>query len=249
MRRPGPEVFAPFVSILSRLMDSESSSRQKLTVLVAGVIILLIAVVVVAVTNGDDSKSDDTTTAGACTEVETPPAKTVELKAPKPGSVLQPGEPASAVVETSCGSFTIALDTQGAPKTANSFAYLAEQGVFADTYFHRIVPDFVIQGGDPQGSGMGGPGYSVTEKPPAGLAYKLGDVAMAKTGNDPAGTSGSQFFVITGSGGTSLPPDYARVGKVDDGMDVIEKIGQLGGPDEKPTQTVVIDSVTIEKGT
>ncbi len=111
---------------------------------------------------------------------------------------------------------TIALDTERAPKTANSFAYLSEEGFYDDLTFHRIVPGFVIQGGDPLGTGTGGPGYSVDEKPPANLAYTKGMVAMAKSSAEPPGRSGSQFYVVTGAD-AGLPPEYALVGKVERG--------------------------------
>src|SRR3712207_1572959 len=102
---------------------------------------------------GDDEQEPTTTTAaeqGECTEVEPPPVKDQRFK--KPGQVLEAGVPANATVETSCGTFVIELDTERSPKTANSFAFLAEQGFYDDTVFHRIVPEFVVQGGDPAGS-------------------------------------------------------------------------------------------------
>ncbi len=151
------------------------------------------------------------------------------------------------MVRTSCGTFKIALDTERAPKTANSFAYLSEEGFYDDLTFHRIVPEFVIQGGDPLGTGTGGPGYKVVEKPPANLAYTKGTVAMAKSSAEPPGTSGSQFYVVTGAD-AGLPPEYALVGKVSEGIDVVERIGGLGTPSEKPKQTVLIEKITIEKG-
>jgi cyclophilin family peptidyl-prolyl cis-trans isomerase len=150
------------------------------------------------------------------------------------------------VVETSCGTFDIALDTTRAPVIANSFAYLSEKGFYDGLTFHRIVPEFVIQGGDPEGTGSGGPGYSVTEKPPANLAYTKGVVAMAKSSTEPPGAAGSQFFVVTGAD-AGLPPEYALVGKISSGMDVVETIGKLGTPEEKPKQTVLIEKVTIER--
>jgi cyclophilin family peptidyl-prolyl cis-trans isomerase len=108
----------------------------------------------------------------------------------------------------------------------------------------------VIQGGDPEGTGSGGPGYSVDEKPPANLAYTKGVVAMAKSGAEPPGRSGSQFFVVLGAD-AGLPPEYALVGKVDKGFDVVERIGKLGKPGS-PTgetkQTVLIEKITIERG-
>jgi cyclophilin family peptidyl-prolyl cis-trans isomerase len=153
-----------------------------------------------------------------------------------------------AVVETTCGTFEIALDTKGSPKTVASFEHLAREGVFDGTWFHRIVPDFVIQGGDPQGNGMGGPGYSVIEKPPGDAEYRRGVVAMAKTEAEPPGTSGSQFFVVT-TADAGLPPDYAIVGKVSDGFDVVRTIEQFGDPASQsgePLAPVVINRVTIE---
>jgi cyclophilin family peptidyl-prolyl cis-trans isomerase len=150
-------------------------------------------------------------------------------------------------VQTSCGTFEIALDTERAPKTANSFAYLSEEGFYDGLGFHRIVPGFVIQGGDPVGDGTGGPGYSVDEKPPANLAYTKGTVAMAKSSAEPPGRSASQFYIVTGAD-AGLPPEYALVGKVSEGLDVVERIGKLGTPTEKPKQPVLIETVTIEKG-
>ncbi|MCB0831053.1 MAG: peptidylprolyl isomerase, partial [Solirubrobacterales bacterium] len=130
----------------------------------------------------------------------------------------------------------------------NSFAYLTEKKFYDGLGFHRIVPDFVIQGGDPTGSGSGGPGYSVVETPPQDTKYPIGTVAMAKTGSEAPGTSGSQFFVVTGAQGSSLTPDYAIAGKVTDGMDVVEAIGNLGSADETPTKQVVIKKATLEQG-
>ena len=136
------------------------------------------------------------------------------------------------------------LDLGSAPNTAASLVSLARAGYFDDTEFHRIVPGFVIQGGDPTQSGSGGPGYSTSDAPDPDAAYTKGVVAMAKTATEPAGTAGSQFFVVTGAD-AGLPPEYAVVGKVTSGLDVIERIGKLGDPaTEQPTQPVVIDSVT-----
>jgi peptidyl-prolyl cis-trans isomerase B (cyclophilin B) len=203
----------------------------------------IVAAILIARGGGKDSS----TTAGAkgCKEVEAPPAKHVSFKAPK--QVLSKGEEATAVVKTSCGTFEIVLDTTRAPKTANSFAFLSEEGFYDGLDFHRIVPGFVIQGGDPLGTGLGGPGYSVDEKPPENLSYTKGVVAMAKSGAEPPGRSGSQFFVVTGVD-AGLPPEYALVGKVSQGMDVVERIGKLGTPAEKPKQTVLIEKVTIKRG-
>ncbi len=225
----------------------EGSKDRRLIILgvFALIAIAVVAAILISRNSGDDSKGSTTASAGGCKQVEQPPAKHIKLKAPK--QTVQPGETLTAVVQTSCGSFDIALDTQRAPKTANSFAYLAEEGFYDETTFHRIVPEFVIQGGDPLGTGLGGPGYKVVEKPPANLAYTKGIVAMAKSSAEPPGTSGSQFFVVTGAD-AGLPAEYALVGKVSSGMDVVNRIGKLGTASEKPKQTVLIEKMTIEKG-
>ena len=154
------------------------------------------------------------------------------------------------MVDTSCGSFEIALDTKGNPKTAASFAHLAENGVYDNTLWHRIVPGFVIQGGDPQGTGSGGPGYSVDEPPPPDAAYTRGVVAMAKTEAEPPGRSGSQFFVVSGAD-AGLPPQYAIAGEVTSGFDVVKLIEGFGDPASggtgTPLEPVVTNTVTIEE--
>jgi peptidyl-prolyl cis-trans isomerase B (cyclophilin B) len=189
----------------------------------------------------------DTSTAAAlpvgCSRVPAPQPKQVSLS--RPSATLD--GPATATVETSCGSFGIALDTARAPKTTSSFAYLARRGVYSDTQFHRIVPGFVIQGGDPTGSGTGGPGYFVDEPPPRNLSYLRGVVAMAKTAVEPPGRSGSQFFVVT-EPDAGLTPDYALLGRVTNGFDVVQRIEQLGTAGGTPKAPVVIRHVTIQGG-
>jgi len=151
--------------------------------------------------------------------------------------------------DTSCGSFVVTLDLDSAPKTAASLVSLARAGYYDDTIFHRIVPGFVIQGGDPTQSGNGGPGYTTVDPPPAGAAYTKGVVAMAKTATEAAGTAGSQFFVVIGDG-SGIAPEYAVAGTVTSGLDVVERIGKLGDPTtEQPLQPVVIDSVTVGSNT
>jgi peptidyl-prolyl cis-trans isomerase B (cyclophilin B) len=196
----------------------------------------------VAGCGGGGDSSSATTTASGCKEVEAPEPKQVHLQAPK--QTVKKGEKLTAVVETSCGTFEIALDTARAPKTTNSFAYLARQGLYDGLDFQRIVPGFVVQGGDPLGDGTGGPGYTVVEPPPENLAYVRGVVAMAKSPAEPPGTSGSQFFVVT-SADAGLPPEYALVGKVSKGYGAVARINELGGIDEKPKQTVLIEKLTI----
>jgi peptidyl-prolyl cis-trans isomerase B (cyclophilin B) len=218
---------------------------QRWIILAVFAVIAVVVVAAILISRGGDGSDSTTTAASAngCKQVPTPKPKHVSLKAPK--QTVQPGEELTAVMRTSCGTFDIALDTKRAPKTTNSFAYLVEEGFYDGLDFHRIVPEFVIQGGDPLGDGSGGPGYKVVEKPPANLAYTKGIVAMAKSPTDPPGTSGSQFFVVTAAD-AGLTPEYALVGKVDKGMDVVERIGKLGTAAEKPKQTVLIEKVTIE---
>jgi cyclophilin family peptidyl-prolyl cis-trans isomerase len=157
---------------------------------------------------------------------------------------LDPNKTYRLVFETNCGNFTITLDPKTAPNATGSLVSLAQRGFFKDTFFHRIVPQFVIQGGDPTGTGLGGPGYKTHDKVPATAAYTHGVVAMAKSQRDPAGTAGSQFFVVTGQD-VGLPPDYAVVGKVTSGLDVVDKIGELGDPNQQPTENVVIKNVRV----
>ncbi|MBS1843731.1 MAG: peptidylprolyl isomerase [Actinobacteria bacterium] len=184
--------------------------------------------------------------AAECKKVAQP--KPREESLPKPKLTTKKGEKVTAVVETNCGTFDIELATTEALTIANSFAYLAEEGFYNELTFHRIVPEFVIQGGDPTGTGSGGPGYEVVQAPPKNLKYTLGTVAMAKTAEAPAGAAGSQFYIVSGPQGETLPPEYALAGKVTKGLDVVEKIGELGTPEEKPTQPVVIEKMTIERG-
>jgi peptidyl-prolyl cis-trans isomerase B (cyclophilin B) len=137
--------------------------------------------------------------------------------------LLDPAKTYTVDVRTNLGSFALALDVKDSPCTSASFASLVRKKFFDGTRFHRIVPGFVIQGGDPTGSGQGGPGYTVVDVPPADARYTRGVVAMAKTGAAPPGTAGSQFFVVTGAD-AGLGPDYALLGKVTKGLAVVERI-------------------------
>jgi peptidyl-prolyl cis-trans isomerase B (cyclophilin B) len=158
---------------------------------------------------------------------------------------LEEGKTYRLVVQTNKGPFTIELDRETAPCASASFVSLAQKGFFNGTNFHRIVPGFVIQGGDPTGKGTGGPGYSTVDVPPDDAKYTKGVVALAKTLSEPPGTAGSQFFVVTAED-SGLGPDYGVLGKVVEGLDVVENIGKLGGPDERPTENVEIETVKVE---
>ena len=192
------------------------------------------------------STSATTTDANGCLPVSQPSAKTA--KPTKPKHALDPAKTYLVVVHTNCGDFTIKLATKISPETSASFASLAKTGFLDHTVFHRIVPGFVIQGGDPTGTGTGGPGYSTVDKPPASTRYTHGLVAMAKTGAEAPGTSGSQFFVVTAND-AQLPPDYAVLGTVTKGLDTVDKIGQFGDPASggsgTPTEVVEIEKATL----
>jgi cyclophilin family peptidyl-prolyl cis-trans isomerase len=186
------------------------------------------------------------TTATGCKNVSIPPPhKPYHLKPPT--ITLDPAKTYTVHVTTNCGSFAFTLNVKGSPKTAASVYSLVKMGFYNNLTFHRIVPQFVIQGGDPAGNGTGGPGYTVVDKPPTNLKYAPGDVAMAKTQTQPAGASGSQFFVVLSSAGAAqLTPDYALAGKVVSGMNVVTRIGALPtNSSEYPKPPVVMSSVTV----
>jgi len=157
-----------------------------------------------------------------------------------------------ATFETAEGSFDITLDAKDAPKTVNNFVVLAKDKFYDGLTFHRIVKDFMIQGGDPTGNGSGGPGYKFNDETiPSSLDYTQGTVAMANSGKN---TNGSQFFIMTGDySGGKLPKSYTIFGKVTSGLDVVMKINALpttdngSGETSKPVDKVVINKVTIEE--
>lgn len=182
-------------------------------------------------------------------ETAEPETKDVQLDAPK--DRLPAGKTHRVTLETTCGEIVIELDVKENPKTASSFAYLVEEGFYDGLTFHRIASqnpkdDFVIQGGDPLGEGTGGPGYSVVEEPPADQPYTRGVVAMAKTGAEAPGTSGSQFYIVTAED-SGLPPEYAVVGEIVEGDDVVTKISQVEADPatEAPLEPVVITKATL----
>ena len=217
--------------------------------------LLLVLVLSLAACGGSD-EPEASGTGGATTEASSSGddgCQTVDAPAAKPdggetaptGS-LDPGTTYQLVVETTCGDFTITLDPKLAPKTTASLVALAEDGFYDGTTFHRVVPGFVIQGGDPTGTGTGGPGYTTVDAPPTDTQYTEGTVAMAKGAADPSGTSGSQFFVVTAPD-AGLPPDYAVVGTVSEGMETVSAIEALGTGDGPPAKPVVIEKVTVRK--
>jgi peptidyl-prolyl cis-trans isomerase B (cyclophilin B) len=183
-----------------------------------------------------------------CKQVDAPPPSTKQYASPPAPPFDTQG--AKLVMTTSCGTITFTLDkTLGGPVT-DAVAGLAADHFYDNLTFHRVVPDFVLQGGDPAGTGGGGPGFSTVMAPPAGFVYKKGDLAMAKTGAEPAGTAGSQFFVVSSdAGGQQLTPDYAIIGHTTDpaSLATIDRVNALGVSDGPPSQTVIIESATVTR--
>jgi peptidyl-prolyl cis-trans isomerase B (cyclophilin B) len=196
---------------------------------------------------GSKQASPPTTTdANGCVAVSAP--KGAARHETKPTAKLSPSKTYDTTFVTNCGTFTIRLATKTSPATTASFVGLVEKKYFDHTIFHRIVPGFVIQGGDPTGTGTGGPGYTTVDAPPASTKYTLGVAAMAKSVDEPPGAAGSQFFIVTAAD-ARLPPDYAVLGKVVRGLPVVKAIGKLGDPASggagTPTQTVEIEKATV----
>lgn len=172
-------------------------------------------------------------------------------RAPSADEVLEPDTVYVAVLTTSCGTIEVELRSRQAPTTVASFVFLAQQGYFDGQFFHRVVDSIdVVQGGDPLGTGTGGPGYSIPDELAGGETYEPGTVAMAKSSAPNSG--GSQFFLITGPEGAALDlnPNYTIFGKMIAGLDVAKVINALmpsAGYDGAPTEAVYIESVTIRE--
>lgn len=188
--------------------------------------------------------ADVAVTEGECADVPAPAAKDTET--PEPKGSLDASKRNIVTLKTSCGTIRIELDAKDNPKTANSFATMSKNGYYDGLGFHRTVKGFVIQGGDPAGNGSGGPSWKVVEAPPADTKYTAGVVAMAKTGDEAPGTSGSQFFIVTGAD-VGLPAEYAVAGKVVKGQKIADAIADLAeeGVDGPPSKPVAIFSATF----
>ena len=159
-----------------------------------------------------------------------------------PPMIIDPAKNYTATMVTSKGTLEIVLDAIGAPLTVNNFVFLARWHYYDGVTFHRVIPGFVLQGGDPSGNGTGGPGYRFADELPKAGRYELGSLAMANAGPN---TNGSQFFVISGPDGVRLPPLYALFGKVVKGLDVVSAINDIGSSSGTPRERVVIESVTV----
>jgi peptidyl-prolyl cis-trans isomerase B (cyclophilin B) len=232
----------------------------------------LIAAVVAAVLAACGSSSSSTNTVAGSTATVTASgtaqAETTAVKVPgcrsaptpasrageevsKPTAQLDPARSYTVRLATNCGAILIRLAVREAPKTTASFVHLVQTGYYNGLTFHRVVPGFVIQGGDPNGDGSGGPKWEVVEPPPANLHYTKGVVAMAKTSTAPSGASGSQFFIVAGPS-ANLPPEYALVGHVISGEGAVEAISHApteaaseGGEASKPRAPMVIEHATL----
>lgn len=184
--------------------------------------------------------------AGKCATVPAPSPKGSQ-SLHRPTLTLDPTKRYVVSLATNCGTIAIELAVRKAPRTTASFAYLVRRGFYDNLTFHRVAAGFVIQGGDPNGDGSGGPGYRVVEPPPSNLRYTRGTVAMAKTDTDPAGSSGSQFFIVTAHD-APLPAQYALVGNVVgdlSGVNTISKLSTNPPQDGTPTTPVVISHATL----
>ena len=233
--------------------------------------IVAVAAIVVAVLaaalfsgKGDKKKVDatnsTTTTAGVTTTTVDPAAlakvQCNDTKPPDnpnrptfkeaPPMTIDAAKTYTATIDTSCGKITVELDAKTAPKTVNNFVFLANKKFFDGLTWHRVVKDFVIQGGDPQGTGSGGPGYEFADELPQGTnVYQPGVLAMANSGPN---TNGSQFFIVTGNGGLRLQNNYNLFGKVTDGLIVAQKLESFNTGDGPPSKPLYITSITVKEG-
>jgi peptidyl-prolyl cis-trans isomerase B (cyclophilin B) len=192
------------------------------------------------------TKPISASSAGKCLTAKAPAPKGAQ-HVHKPTLTLNPAKRYVVSLATNCGTIAIQLAVSEAPRTTASFAYLVKRGFYDNLTFHRVASDFVIQGGDPNGDGTGGPGYTIVEPPPSSTHYTLGTVAMAKTDTDPAGASGSQFFIVT-TQDAALPPQYAVVGNVVGsfaGVKAISKLPTNPPQDGAPMTPVVISRATL----
>ncbi len=238
------------------LAEEKKRKRMRTTRNLAFLLVPLVILFVILQLTKNDSSSSSSSSKPAPTNFATRcdtalPAKATKTSFEKPGMGIDPTKQYTAVLHTTEGDVTIALDAEQAPKSVNSFVYLACQGFYNGTTFHRIVTDFVDQGGDPKGDGTGGPGYTLPDEPPKD-GYTAGSVAMANAGK---GTTGSQFFLVVSDNGAKQlggPPYlYSALGKMNaSGLAVAQKINTFGSADSKgtPTKTITVNGVTVTDG-
>ncbi len=256
-------------------MEKRQATKRRGLLIAAAVAAFLVFAIAYSVLSSDDGNSDvaagdstTTTTPGdtAAGETTTVPAadaeplpcppkdgaeeRVTDFPAPPP-DCLEDGVDYVATMETDAGTITIDLAEDKAPKTVNNFVYLARYKYYDGITFHRVIPDFVIQGGDPTGTGTGGPGYSFEDELPQPDEYQAGSLAMANSGPN---TNGSQFFIVTSDTGAKTLVDavggeakYSLFGQVTEGMDVVQAIEADGSPGGTPATVHTITSVTIQE--
>ncbi len=245
-------------------MSLTTPARRRPTVRTALGVLALATPLALAGCGSDDAPSDGAATTGATEAsqsegresggsaggaVECPPAEGAAERTTSfdsaPPMCLTDGVDYSAVITTDAGPVTVDLLEEKAPETVNNFVFLARNKYYEGITFHRVIPGFMIQGGDPKGTGSGGPGYEFADELPESGEYEIGSMAMANAGPD---TNGSQFFIVTGDSGVSLPPDYSLFGIVTDGMDAVTAIEDDGSPQGRPQTLHTIESVEIVEG-
>jgi cyclophilin family peptidyl-prolyl cis-trans isomerase len=231
---------------MTRLADSNRPLRTLALFLAVASALLIVAC---GDDDGDETTEVEQTVSTKVAQEAEREARCQAVPEPKPRSAdlerpddLTP-EPGTVTFETSCGAFTVELDIENQPETAASVEYLVREGFYDGLTIHRVVADFLIQGGDPNGDGTGGPGYFVDEPPPEETTYTKWTVAMAKTKQDPSGRSGSQFFVVLAED-SDLRPNQAVMGEVVAGFETVERIGLIGPPGAEGEPII---PVTIEK--
>lgn len=212
--------------------------KRKRTYLILGVLAIAVATVFFRPNQGDDP------------EAEASPTPTAEATpTPSPPTDIAPADPTKpqVAVTTSEGELQIELAADISPNLVQAFTALVEDGFYDGLIFHRIVRDFAIQGGDPTGTGTGGPDESTVDPIPTGFRYVRGTVAMAKTGAEPAGTAGSQFFIVPAdSAADRLTPEYAVLGRVVSGLDTVDRLNAVEvGPQDRPVSEVTIEKIEI----
>jgi cyclophilin family peptidyl-prolyl cis-trans isomerase len=223
------------------VMEAEKRHKRNKTLRNLGLVLIPIVVVLVIVSL--TNREDDNDTRASNNQDET--ARSFDEAPPQ---TIDPTAQYTATIETSEGTIVVDLDAVQYPTSVNNFVFLAREKFYDGLLINRVAQDFVIQTGSPTNTTSGGPGYSVVgEVPTTTPAYPVGAVAFAKGGTEPAGTAGSQFFIVTGSGVLDLPPDYAGIGAVSEGLDVAQKIGLLfpASGDGDPTKKVTIETITI----
>ena len=177
-----------------------------------------------------------------CPAVDGSSPRQTSFDAPFP-MCIDPARSYQAEMDTSLGTITILLDAAAAPQTVNNFVSLARYHYYDGLVFHRIIQGFMCQGGCPEGSGRGGPGYRFADELPKPGRYEVGSLAMANAGPN---TNGSQFFIVSGPSGVGLPPQYSLFGKVVAGLDVVDRMEKVQtGAGDRPVEDVVINAVTI----